>query len=316
MAELANELARRGHEVEFYSLPYLMGSKPKVDPHNVLDGVPYHEGWTHKIEADVAYTFYHPLSSLNFRVKGRKIASFHSEVFFQRSVGTRYGLVPAAASYGTKLIGRMELKAFDAVHTHFAYAHINHRKVYTIPGWVDTTVFKPNSIKYDDFTVLFSGRALWQKGWDIYVSLAKRMRNVGVRFFYVGGTVRDAAIHSLGFQSSALELSHIYNTSHALLSPSRSETFGRAAIESMACGTPVVTTPSALHTGLGLPFVFGTSLEDYESSLLNLKRQWEKGRPYLDLSNQCTKAAQAYSFSNVVSAYERMFAEVANGSAS
>lgn len=310
MSELAKELAHRGHEVEFYALPYMMGAKPKVNPKEILEGVPYHEGWTHKIRTDIAYTFYHPLSTLNFRVKGKRIASFHSQSFFLKSVSPSYGIVPMAASYGTRLIGPLELRAFDAIHTHFPQPTINHRRTYIIPGWVDTQVFRPGGPKYDQFTVLFSGRALWQKGWDIYVQLTRRLKEAGMCFLYVGGEVRDAVIRSLGFQWNASALSQIYTGSHVLMNPVRVDTFGRVAIESMACGTPVITTPSVAHVGLKLPFVFGNSLEDYERSIMDLKRLWEEGRPYARLSRQCVDAAKAFSFSNTVTQYEKMFEEI------
>jgi glycosyltransferase involved in cell wall biosynthesis len=324
MCELGSELARRGHEVEFYALPFMMGSKPKGDPASALGGIPYHEGWSQKIEADIAYTFYHPLSSINFRVKGRKIASFHSQAFFLRSVSPRYGLIPVLASYGTKLLGPLELRSFDAVHvvgpreqrlvesrlTEIPGSAIRHKKVYVIPGWVNTSVFRPSSEKYDEFTVLFSGRALWQKGWDIYVRLARRMKDLGVRFLYVGGVMKDSVIQSLGFQWNTSALSRIYTNSHVLFNPSRADTFGRASIESMACGTPVVTTPSQLRSDLNLPFVYGNSLAEHEESILRLKGLWEAGRPYRQLSNRCSEAAQAFSFESVVNAYERMFLDV------
>lgn len=311
MIELGVELAKRGHEVDFYSLPFMMGGKRKVEPKEVLNGIPYHEAWTHRIEADVAYTFYHPLSSLNFRVKGKKIASFHSQAFFMKSVNPRYGLVPAAASYGTRLIGPLELKTFDAIHTHYPQPTIEHRRTYTIPGWVDTSVFKPESPKSEVFTVLFSGRALWQKGWDLYVELARRMKGLGIRFYHVGTGVAETVVHNLGFQVSPVALSSIYNSSHVLLNPSRADTFGRASIESMACGTPVVTSRSTAHVGLKLPFVFGNTLTDYEGSVLLLRRLWEEGDPYRKLSLNCNVAAQAFSFENTISQYESMFAEVA-----
>jgi len=313
MCELANELSARGHEVEFYSLPFTMGARPKVDPHGVLNDIPYSEGWTHKITADVAYTFYHPLSSLNFRVKGRRIASFHSQAFFMKSISPSYGMIAAAASYGTRIIGPLELRAFDAIHTHFPQPTIKHRNTYIVPGWVDTDVFRPTPGKYDQFTVLFSGRALWQKGWDIYVQLARRMKNLGIRFLYVGGNIKDSVIQSLGFQWNASALSQIYNSSHVLMNPVRVDTFGRVAIESMACGTPVVTTPSMAHVGLHLPFVYGDTLDEYESSLIALKKLWEDGRPYRQLSQKCSAAAQAFSFKNAATQYEKMFAEVAGG---
>jgi glycosyltransferase involved in cell wall biosynthesis len=311
MCELANELAARGHEVEFYSLPFMMGAKPKVDPRKVLEGVPYHEGWTHKIKTDVAYTFYHPLSTLNFRVKGKRIASFHSQAFFLRSVSPSYGLAPMAASYGTRLIGPLELRSFDAIHTHHPHPTIMHPRTYTIPGWVDTSVFRPSGPKNEEFTVLFSGRALWQKGWDIYVSLAKRMAGLGIKFVYVGGAIRDEFIRSLGFERNMMALSQIYSNSHVLMDPVRADTFGRVAVESMACGTPVITTPSTSHRELNLPFVFGNSLEEYESSIRRLKGLWEEGHPYSQLSSECASAATVFDFKNTVTQYEKMFAEVA-----
>ena len=310
MCELANELARRGHQVEFYSLPFMMGARPKVDPNAVLDGVPYHEGWSHRVETDVAYTFYHPFSTLNFRVRGKRIASFHSQAFFMKSVGPSYGLIPMAASYGTRLIGPLELRSFDAIHTHHPHPTIRHPRTYRIPGWVDTEVFRPTGPKGDEFTVLFSGRALWQKGWDIYVRLARRMKGLGIRFLYVGGAIKSEAIRSLGFQGSMLALSQIYNSSHVLMDPVRADTFGRVAVESMACGTPVVTTPSLSHRELNLPFVFGSTMDEYEASILHLKALWEEGQPYRQLSRECTSAATVFDFKNTVTQFENMFSEV------
>jgi len=310
MCELGLELTRRGHEVEFYALPFLMGARPKGNPRSLLGDIPYHEGWSQGVTADVAYTFYHPLSTMNFRVKGKSIASFHSQAFFLRSVNPRYGLIPILASYGTRLIGPLELRSFDAVHTHFSHPTVRHPNTYIIPGWIDTSVFKPAARKYDEFTVLFSGRALWQKGWDVYVRLARRMQDLGIRFLYVGGEVKDSFIHSMGFQWNTAALSQIYNGSHVLLNPSRADTFGRVSIESMACGTPVVTSPSQLNSDLKLPFVFGNSLAEYETSILGLKELWEEGKPYRRLSDKCKEAAQAFSFGNTVTAYERMFSEV------
>jgi glycosyltransferase involved in cell wall biosynthesis len=290
----------------------MMGAKRLADPRELLDGIPYHEAWTHRIEADVAYTFYHPLSTLNFRVKqGKKIASFHSQAFFLESPQPRYGLIPLAASYGTRIIGPLELKAFDAIETRFPQDRIKHRRTYAIPGWVNTNVFRPAGKKQDEFTVLFSGRALWQKGWDSFVSVARRLKPMGIRFLHVGGAVKDYdVIESLGFQPSDATLSRIYSSSHLLVAPSRMDTFGRASVESMACGTPVVTTPSDVHADMHLPFIFGRSVAEYEGVILRLKELWEEGRPYRRLSQMCATAAEAFSMQNSVDLYEKMFSEV------
>lgn len=65
----ANELAKRGHDVEVYALPFKLKGKYNNTLLELLQ-VPYHEGIRHSIDADVTYMTYNPLSWLNYTVKG------------------------------------------------------------------------------------------------------------------------------------------------------------------------------------------------------------------------------------------------------
>ena len=43
--ETAKELAKRGHDVEIYCLPFLLDGKPKINSKEVLEGIPYSENY-------------------------------------------------------------------------------------------------------------------------------------------------------------------------------------------------------------------------------------------------------------------------------
>ena len=162
---------------------------------------------------------------------------------------------------------------------------------------------------------LFSGRALWQKGWDIYVSLGEEDEGYrDMRFVYVGGAVkrrndpltRVPREHGCAL-SSNLTIARMFS-----LDPVRADTFGRVAVESMACGTPVVTTPSPSHRELNLPFVFRKFFGRLCGVVFGtLGRLWEAGSPYQSTLTADVQAPRTpFDFKNTVTQYEKMFFEV------
>ena len=66
LISVSKELAKRGHDVEIYALPFKLEGKSKVDPKEYLEDIPYKEALRHKVKADLVYVTYNPLSWLNF----------------------------------------------------------------------------------------------------------------------------------------------------------------------------------------------------------------------------------------------------------
>jgi glycosyltransferase involved in cell wall biosynthesis len=288
-----------------------MGEKPRGDPRPLLSGLSYSEKWKHDIKCDVAYVFYHPFCSLNFRIKGKRVASFHSEAFTKRIVPFRYGIIPIAASYGTRILNPIELSRFDAVHVHYPQSIIKHKNVFVIPHWVDTETFRPRSKKDDDFSAIYVGRAVWQKGWEAFLWIAKRLKDFKIRCKYVGGWISDKFVESLGYISDPVMLSKIYSSSHVMINPSSIGGVGKAVMESLACGTPVIARQSPDIKYLKLPILESKEVREYVSYVLEVKEMWEKG-VYENVSRECRTSVERYSYDSVVNMFESMFQTVIN----
>ena len=284
----AKALMERGHDVVVNALPFTLNGTHKNN-FGMLEGIDYHEGFHHKVEADVAYVTYHPFSFLNFNLKCPKIAGFHSETYWQQP-NLRYGVLPLAANIANKFVSYMGLRGFNAVHRLSNLYPVNHPKVYTVPNYVDSSVYKPIK-KSDEFTVAFASRKVWQKGYDIFQEVAGHL-DCRVK---VSGNLDEADMPS--FLSDA----------HVVLAPSRVDTFGLALVESMMVGTPVVTSPLASHFALGLPFRYARTSLEYLREVSKLREE----EAYGFLSDVCRHVALRYEKDAVMDRIEDMFLEVA-----
>src|SRR5579863_6051531 len=165
MMELASGLDDLGHDVEVYALPYTLESKRRRDSGSIYPkGIRYHERPLSVIRADVAYFMYHPFARFNFITRAPKIASFHSQIWFNRK-REKYGIIPkAAARLSDSLLSR-ELSHYDAVQVHYPAVRREverrapgHPPTYTIEHFLDTDVFQPRGRKpADKFRVGFVG---------------------------------------------------------------------------------------------------------------------------------------------------------------
>lgn len=110
------------------------------------------------------------------------------------------------------------------------------------------------------FRLLFVGKQSTRKGSDL---LAPIMRSLGPEFelMHTGPSIPGAPtnMRSIGKDLTPTELACQYQTSDALLFPSRLEGFGLVALEAQACGLPVIAT-----RGSSLPEV----IEDGVTGLL------------------------------------------------
>jgi glycosyltransferase involved in cell wall biosynthesis len=285
----ANALAKK-HDVSIYALPILLDDKAKINVEEKLNGVPYTEGFHHKIKADVSYVTYNPLSFLNFDIKGPKIAGMHSEVYWQKP-NLRYGKYPLLANIVNRFISYGELRRFNAVHRLNSLYKINHPSVYTIPNYVDSTVYKPIK-KNDEFTVAYASRQVWQKGFDIFNKIKKDL-DCRVK---VSGRIAEE------------DMPMFLSDAHVVLAPSRVDTFGLTLVESAMCGTPIVTSPLLSHIELGLPLKYANTPPEYLTEINGLKKDEHIGL----LNDVCRFSAMRYDKKLIIGKLEAMLCKVAN----
>ena len=318
---VARHLRSRGHEVEVHALPYTPHARRVIDSSEVLGDIPYCESWRHDIKADIAYIFYNPLAYLFFKCRGcTKIAGMHSNVYFmQRTPPITYGAIPLTARALYKLIGVADLSLYNAVHTVNKALKVRHRNVFYVPNFIDTTIYKPTFKKREGFTVLFVGRASWQKGWDTFLHVAKmlskeRREGGDLEFLWVGGFLNGSnnIIQGLGYITNEVELSKVYSSVHVTLYPSRSDAFSLTIVESLACGTPVITTPIETHKSMDLPLIYASTPEEFVQRILEIKRMYERTpEEYKRLCDEGRRAVERqYDIRIVLPKLEAMFNKV------
>lgn len=166
------------------------------------------------------------------------------------------------------------LRVADAVVAVSAYVADRVRERYrvenveVIHNWVDTERFCPalQAVRgRGPFRLLFVGKPTRLKGADL---LAPVMRELGEEFeLHVTATAEECSwlglpsnVHFLG-RLSEDRLIRAYQHCDALLCPSRSEGFGYAVLEAMACGKPVIASKATALTELVVDGVTGVLCE-------------------------------------------------------
>ncbi len=132
-------------------------------------------------------------------------------------------------------------------------AGIKNKKIKYFPSlYIDTGIFRPEQTekKYD---CAFVGRLATNKGIDLFV---KAVQKAGVsavivgdgplagavkRLVYSQGLADRIALH--GWAKDSSEVARLLNESKILVIPSFNEGGPRVAMEAMACGIPVISTP-------------------------------------------------------------------------
>jgi|APSaa5957512535_1039671.scaffolds.fasta_scaffold11500_1 glycosyltransferase involved in cell wall biosynthesis len=163
----------------------------------------------------------------------------------------------------TSLMTQMILNSADvalgmskAVNNQFNQIGIKKINLKEYKYWIDLKHFKPmdlkksrNKIGVDDrFTVLFVGRLIPIKGIKLLVEIALELEHIQFLFIGTGPLepfLKNTSKHNLNIkflgQVQNLDLPAYYNSADIFCIPSQyEEGLGRVAMESVACGTPVV----------------------------------------------------------------------------
>ncbi len=318
MASLAQRLKRDGFDVEICSLPV---GKRYVTPK--FGSIVYKEKWLHHIDADVAWFNYSPYIEKFFKFKNGtpKIASIHG---FPLVPELQHKLITDISSMDRiKHIGitksfiwwhskhMRSFKNFDAVHiNNHAMRKVfdNGEVVYEIPNWVDTKLYYPCNKKDDDFTVIFVSRNEWVKGIDLYNEISKR-KDLGIKFLCTGNKIGN--YQSLGFIKEESELASIYSKAHVTIVPTRIDTFGVTIIESLSCGTPVITTRMPTHEELQLPVLYADNVKEFIEEICKFKEIWENDKEsYYEFCSMCKNSISKYDINNIYPRFKNMLCSV------
>lgn len=306
ICEAAKLLVQRGHSVEVNSLPYYNGRRI-VDSAEVLGDIPYHEAYKHHVKADVAYVpYFIPFGWRLFSLTAPMIAGMHPAGVVQNPKCFRYWL-------SRSVTDRLDLPSFNGIHIINPAFKARYPEAYCIPNWIQGNAFKPTGHKAQKFTLLFVGRQRREKGWNMFLEIRKLFSASGIDAdFQCTGSSADG-VTGLGFVSED-KLPEVYSRAHVLLNPTTIDTFGLVILESLACGTPVVTTPIPAHLGLELPVFLASTKAGFVLEIMKLHELWSRdSHAYDRLCQEARNAATKYDVERVFPHIERMLLEVATG---
>jgi glycosyltransferase involved in cell wall biosynthesis len=197
------------------------------------------------------------------------------------------------------------------------------RNVEVIPNGVDTEKFRPMKVEKQHKTLLYVGRLSARKGVQLLIPLLSRCLSEEVELIIAGKDEMHMIpflklqqticknVRILGFVSDHI-LPKLYNYADLFLMPSLTmESFGIAAIESMACATPVIATksgalPEIVKEG-GVISNLWAFPEVIESLLLDpcrIKGLGERGRKLVE---------EEYSWSVVAGKIEKIYFQILDG---
>jgi D-inositol-3-phosphate glycosyltransferase len=211
-------------------------------------------------------------------------------------------------------------------------------RIEIVPPGVDHAFFSPGSRRGarqalglgDEPVLLFVGRIQPLKGVDVAVEAMSRLRDPQARMLIVGGSsgtegddhaaeVRDLITdRGLDHRITMVPpqphhvLSTYYRAADVTIVPSRAESFGLVALESAACGTPVVasdvgglrTLVDHGRTGLRVP---GRDPDDFAEAVERII-----GDPTFAgrLSERAAEAATAYTWTSMAARLRRVYADL------
>lgn len=323
LVDAANFLSARGHDVSIHSLPF----RRRDFKFSLLSNVLYIEKPFHQFRADVAYHVYAPLTTYLFHSRAPKIAGLHGSVVADYLANPtdffKQGIFVAGAYAFRQLLGRRALQSFNAIHTVNPYGFgLNHPRVFTLPNWVDcsksSALLRSKRVRQRKFRVLFVGKPVYNKGIDRFIRLSKMFNQDDIEFVATfapenGNRSNSERVRWVG-QIPSERIWDLYSSGGVLLHPTRNETFGLVILESLASGTPVLTTPIPCHSVLKLPVHYASTLDGFAQNLKDMYGLWKGDYDsYLKLGDEGAEAVKHYDRQVILPRFEGMLKNVADG---
>jgi glycosyltransferase involved in cell wall biosynthesis len=153
------------------------------------------------------------------------------------------------------------------------------QKVKVLPYGYDKSIFYPKyegTSKKGLLKLIYAGSISIRKGWFYLKEIIKRMKiDTNIRIDIAGNVKKEVkddfyrfveeedVVNYLGFLSKR-RLAHRMRQSDVFVFPSVLEGFGRTILQSIACGTPVVTSNATCGVDLVSPDVNGYVIDDFQ----------------------------------------------------
>lgn len=199
------------------------------------------------------------------------------------------------------------------------------KNIHVIPNLFDKQVFTPaRNSRNDHYTIVAIGDLIPRKAFDVLIAAFKialdqgpdlRLEIIGTGPLskQLGSQVREMHLQSrVTFHGPCKprEVAEVLQASDLCVSTSHVETFGITLIEAMACGVPVVATPSGgpqeivtAHTGI---ITSNMDPNTIAAAILEIKRNKDKYRP-ADLREYALKKYERQVVANqIIELYRRV----------
>ncbi len=328
---LANALLEIGCNVTVLAYPF--NKMGRVNPRRYLSHkVMYKYILPHeklKIDSDTSYYIYAPIIyELNPLVKDYshlKIAGIHGFVITAELSDYEVWRIPPLrfirmhgfkaflAYYYLKLTGKRDLFKYDLIHiiNPFQRAFLPPRlspRIFYAPLWTNYTRIHSNYTESEEyFKILILGCNDFRKGYDICEALINYFfkQSSFKILFYSNVRFKNPGVRFIGFIKEE-DIPRLLSQVNLLLHPSRLDTFGLTIIESLACGTPVITSNILAHRIFSPPVFLCSSLRDYIVEITRLYGLWREGC-YEEVRRRAESEGKKFSKESVLPLYRRLF---------
>ena len=246
----------------------------------------------------------------------------------------RFRKYPEAYVDRTKTMWRLKKKWFTGVENLtivtpsqwlgelLKQSYLKDYPVRVINNGIDLSVFKPtesnfrNNYKIGKDKFILLGVAFnWgiRKGLDVFVELSRRLDNDKFQIIIVGTTnkvVNDlpSNILTINKTNNQKELAEIYSAADLLCNPTREDNYPTVNMESIACGTPVLTfktggSPEILTEKTGVVVDY----DDIDTMEYEIQRIY-KDRPYSEYD--CQERAKSFDLNVKLVDYVYLYKDI------
>jgi glycosyltransferase involved in cell wall biosynthesis len=235
---------------------------------------------------------------------------------FSPSLKLAYALCKPVLQWGdSKFIKEINKSKFVVANSNYcfdSYRNANLRVDAVIYPPLDLDLFRPTARRPSrDYAISYLGK-------ETEASTLRKLAEAGIRIKMFGSKIKslehDILEHpniELVGRVSSPELLSLYSNALFTVFPFTDEVFGYVPIESMACGTPVLTYDRQGPRESVLNGVTGWLCRDEKEIVQKGLRVWKEGYP-VSMSSECVKRAASFGSRVIADSWEKLINDTLN----